>query len=76
MCNCEDVSKKVKRSWRSCDSEHGWRLLLIVYFYVHVLVKLGVRCGSRCRLQLYSEKTVDVLVDCMIYGDEGRRSTN
>ena len=27
----------------------------------------GRTCESRCRLQLYSEKTVDVLVDCMMY---------
>ena len=57
-----------------------------VYFYVHVLVKPGGRCGSRCRLlnctvsqssvKLTSEKNVDVLVDCMVYGDEGRRNTN
>ena len=51
--NITDVSKKKKKgdeTSKSC-SEHGWRLLLIVYFFlVHVLVKLGGRSESRCRL--------------------------
>ena len=49
MCNCEDVSKKGDEIGK-LFSEHQRRLLLICLLSVHVLVKLGGRCGSRCRL--------------------------
>ena len=81
VCSCVDVSKKKKRDeiGKSC-SEHQRSLLWFLLFFVHILVKLGGRCGSRCTLLLYSERPVKltsaksicrkVWTTCMLYGDE------
>ena len=57
MCNLEDVSKKGDETGKSCSEPRRSLFSLLFFFFfffVHVLVKLGGRCGSRCRLLNYT----------------------